>query len=88
MLLWKRLTGELIPLRELLMMKRPGPDVRLFYRQSASLVNFLVGLEGWERFFEFAESLTAGSLDATIGNFYPYKTAEELDKAWRESLGG
>ena len=88
LLLYSRFTGTLIPLRELFMQKRVGARVRLFYAESASIVGFLVDLKGWETFFRFAEAVNRRNLDLAVGKFYPYRSVEELEKAWREKLGG
>jgi hypothetical protein len=57
MLVWKRLAGELIPVRRLFEMRAVGTDPRTFYAQSASLVGFLLERGGGARFLEFAEQL-------------------------------
>ncbi len=60
---------------------------RIFYSQSASMVNFLVQEFGSDSFFEFSRRIRDGQswLEALEG-VYKYKGIEELGQAWIESI--
>jgi tetratricopeptide (TPR) repeat protein len=86
LLLWSRLTGQLIPLRELFIRRRIGLEANIFYPESASLVHYLVDLKDWPTFLAFSTDLADKGATVALAIHYQIPSIDALEKAWLDSL--
>ncbi len=70
--------------------EKDGARAHVYYMQCASLVGFLVSSGGGDRFGRFCRALRDGKdVPAALASTYPdmARTLDDLEKAWRASLG-
>ena len=79
----------LIPIEELNKINKKTLIVpRIFYAQSASIVDYLLRQFGKEQFAQFCRCLRDGHrLEEAIASVYHFKDLRELNVAWLEYLG-
>ncbi len=81
-------TGALIPLRHMGVTPGRPNEVRLFYSQSASVVNFLMDEFGLERMDSLLTKINEGrDIDEALIAAYGFGV-DELDTEWRRHLAG
>lgn len=83
---WAR--GAVFPVRELLPLRDyPSPERwDVFYGQSTSLVQYLVGQGTPHQFVEFLQQAAAEGYDRALRKSYGISSMDELDRLWRASL--
>jgi len=84
--------GSFIPLEQLsrvrLYKHTEQKFVELFYAESASVVNFLIDLEGEQKFFKFLRKMNQGSefIVAFKSTYRRFDNIDDLDRVWMQSL--
>jgi len=62
-------------------------NVQLFYAEAFSLVNFLIGEFGRDKFVFFCQNLRdKKNLERALVSGYPFRNLKELDLAWQDYL--
>jgi hypothetical protein len=83
-----RQRGQLLPLEKLLA-KAEYPDaasVTVFFVESVSVVDYLVGVNGPRTFVEFMHDAQRGNLDAALKKHYQCANVAELQARWLRKL--
>ena len=78
-----------IPMKALNKMNNPDTILlsKIFYSQSASLVNFLITEFGDDTFFEFSRKIRDGqSWQSALKDAYGFLSPEELSQSWIKSI--
>jgi hypothetical protein len=78
--------GRTIPLRRLFSLKDYPSDVMCLYAQGYSVSNFLVGQSNRGTFLNFVAQGMREGWDKACSAQYGYRSVEELEQAWIESL--
>ncbi|MCI0460569.1 MAG: sigma-70 family RNA polymerase sigma factor [Gemmataceae bacterium] len=78
--------GRLAPLRRLLPAHEYPRDVAAFHAQSYGLVEFLVASGGRARLLAFVAQGERDGWNTAVRAHYKYRTVEELETAWLDSL--
>ncbi len=81
-----RTSGRAIPLRRLFSMTKYPPDVMVLYAEGYSVTNFLVASSNRKTFLDFVAMGMRGDWDGAAKTYYGYKTVEDLEQAWVQSL--
>jgi len=83
-----RQRGQLVPLEKLLV-KADYPDaasVTVFFVESVSVVDYLVGVNGPRTFVEFMRDAQRGSVETALKKHYQCATIAELQARWLRKL--
>jgi hypothetical protein len=83
-----RQRGQLLPLEKLLA-KADYPDaasVTVFFVESVSVVDYLVGVNGPRAFVEFMRDTQRGNVDAALKKHYQCANVAELQARWLRNL--
>lgn len=78
--------GRAIPLRRLFSLKEYPSDVMCLYAQGYSVSNFLVSQSDRGTFLNFVAQGMREGWDKACAAHYGYRSVEELEQAWIESL--
>jgi hypothetical protein len=78
--------GRAMPLRRLFTLREYPHDVMTLYAQGFSVTNFLVDTSGRPNFLNFVIYGMRHGWDAAVQTHYRYRTIEELERAWVDSL--
>jgi hypothetical protein len=82
--------GRVFSARQLMTMSDypNGSQWPMFYAESVSLVEFLVGRGGPVRFIQFMEDALQNGYETELKRVYGFTSFEELDRAWSSSREG
>jgi hypothetical protein len=78
--------GRAIPLGRLFPMSHYPNDVMCLYAQGYSVSNFLVEKSGRATFLAFVDDGMRHGWDGAVRSYYHYRSVNELEQAWLESL--
>lgn len=77
-----RTPGRAIALRRLFGLMQYPNDVMVLYAEGYSVANFLVSQSSRPVFLHFVAQGMQGNWDAAVRKHYPYRSVEELERAW------
>jgi hypothetical protein len=78
--------GRAIPLRRLFALKEYPSDVMALYAEGYSVTNFLVSSSSRPQFLGFVDQGMREGWDRAAQAHYGYRSVEELERAWIDSL--
>jgi hypothetical protein len=79
--------GRGIPLRRLFNLKDYPSDVMVLYAQGYSVSRYLIEASDRQTFLDFvAHGMSQRGWDDAVRTFYQYKSVDELEQAWLDSL--
>jgi hypothetical protein len=78
--------GRRIPLRRLFNLTQYPPDVMVLYAEGFSVTQFLVGRSNRQAFLTFVAHGMRGDWDGAARTHYGYRSVEDLEGAWIQSL--
>lgn len=78
--------GRAMTLRKLFTLKDYPADVLVLYAQGFSVTDFLVARKDRNTFLNFVYRGSGGEWDAAAQKHYGFRTIEELEEAWLDSL--